>query len=141
MAYATRAQLAQFGISAGALSSILPADQDAELQAASDRADDDLRRRYTMPVVAPFPPSLIEAVCKIAVYNLLSVRGYAPDEGSNSNIRTRFEDAIAWLNEVGNGDKSPAIIDSSSAVTSTTQVSPEVVTNARRGWGSGGSST
>ncbi len=114
MGYATVEDLVQYGLSAGTLDGDLtPAQQMAALDAASAYADGYLRSQYTLPLIAPFPPDLVEAVCKIAAYNVLSVRGLNPEPGGDQNYRDRYKDAIAWLQQVGMGHISPSILDSS----------------------------
>lgn len=54
---------------------------------------------------------LRRAVCCIAAYDLLSVRGYNP-EGADENLRLRYEDAIRWLKGVASGFIDPGLIDS-----------------------------
>lgn len=130
-AYATRAELASLGLPASALSSVVAADQDAHLLAASERADGYLRTRYTLPLVEPIPSDLKDAVVGIACYTLMMRRGYNPESGADAAIRVRYEDAIAWLQRVGDGRISPSIIDTTPAVS---EAGVFVHTSAKRGW-------
>ena len=69
------------------------------LNDASDIADSYLRGRYALPLLA-WGTELTQAVCRIAAYNLLSVRGYNPAAAADVNIRDRYTDALDWLNKV-----------------------------------------
>jgi phage gp36-like protein len=112
--YATVPDLVKYGLASGTLDGDLDAGQQLDaLNAASTFADGYLRSQYTLPLIAPYPADLVEAVCKIAAYNLLSVRGLNPELGADQNYRDRYKDALAWLTEVGMGHISPSILDSS----------------------------
>jgi phage gp36-like protein len=102
--YATSIDLALFGAPRAALDSTSSEEQEQQLAAASALADSYLRLNYTVPIPAPLPQALVEAVCRIAAYNLLSVRGYAPE--IETNYRERYEDAMRWLRDVGAGKAS-----------------------------------
>lgn len=113
-AYATTTDLATFGLSADALAGIDTNAQTAALTAASRLADGYLRARFTLPIATP-SVDLVEAVCKIAAYTLLSARGFNPEAGADQNIRDRYRDALAWLKDVAAGTATPALTDSSPA--------------------------
>ena len=99
--YAQVQDLTTYGLPATALQSPnLPVQvQNAALSDASDIADSYLRGRYSLPLIA-WGSELTQAVCRIAAYNLLSVRGYNPGASADVNIRDRYVDAIDWLNKV-----------------------------------------
>lgn len=99
--YAARSQLAQFGLPSGALTGIATADQDAQLQAASVEADTYIARQKKIPLVT-WDLALTKAVCKIAAWDLLVVRGVNPD-GPDSVFEKRHDEAIAWLKMVAEG--------------------------------------
>jgi phage gp36-like protein len=107
--YATEADLSRFGAPSAALESLLTEDINAQLEAASSVADSYLRNHYKLPIVAPYPPALTEAVARIATFNLLSVRGYNP-EGDAGLLETRYKTAMRWLESVGSGKASPLLI-------------------------------
>lgn len=110
--YATLAHLAQFGVPSSALSGISPDAQQAALDAASTRADGYLKNHFKLPITTP-SIDLVEAICRIAAYNLLSVRGYNPETGGDTNLRDRFLDAVKWLEGVARGSITPDLQDSS----------------------------
>jgi phage gp36-like protein len=110
--YATPNDLGIYGLSSSVVEELDPSDVQEKLDAASSTADGYLSTHYTLPIVVPYPASLIDAVCRIAAYNLLSVRGYNP-EGQAEQIRLRYEDAIRWLEGISAGRIAPGdIIDS-----------------------------
>jgi phage gp36-like protein len=128
--YGQPADLATFGMPSAALSAFTNADQVAALVAASGYADGELSRRYTLPLTA-YGTELTEAVCHIAVYKLLSKRGFdSPGEGSS--FRRQHDDSKAWLKRVGDGTLDPpGIVDST---VDEEDGGTYVVTNARRRW-------
>lgn len=105
MAYATRTDLTTHGLSSAALGSISTTAQDAALDAASATADSYLRARYSPPV-AGYGVDLTRAVCSLAAWDLLSVRGYDPQRGGDEALRLRAEDALRWLRDVSSGKAS-----------------------------------
>lgn len=116
--YATPGDLVVHGGVPDALTDIPVPDQQAALDSASTVADGYLRSRFTLPLIpsgtAPlWPVDLVSAVCRIAYYTLLSARGFNPEQGSDSNIRSRYNDAMAWLKDVAKGNVTPMVTDSS----------------------------
>lgn len=111
MAYATTAQLDSLSSASQIVSTLEEAAKTEALDVASSLADGYLRQRYALPLSA-FCPDLTRAVCAIAAYDLLSVRGYDPVAEDNGNIRVRYEDAIKWLERVASSEISPDIEDS-----------------------------
>lgn len=68
---------------------------DAFLEQASSEIDSRLAVRYAVPV-APPPKVLVALCCDIARYRLF-------DDAAPETVRTRYEDAIRWLNDVAAG--------------------------------------
>ena len=101
--YASIADLNDCGLPAGALDSIKPVVQQKALDKASALADTYLRDRYTLPLTGPFDPSLIDAVCQVAAYRLMALRGYNPNSGADGLIRQGWVDATEWLKRIANG--------------------------------------
>ncbi len=118
--YATPADLALYGLPAAALVGIDPTtQQQPALDAASAEADTYLRNKFTLPLIAPYPKDLVKYVCKIAAWELLAVRGFNPESGSDVAVRTGYKDAVNWLEKVSRGDITPAITDSAQSPVST----------------------
>ncbi len=115
--YALPADLTRHGASDGALSEFPVAYQQSALDAASAVADGYLAARYRLPLIAQGTPpvfdvGLVVAVCQIAAYNLLSSRGYNPELTGDTNVRSRYLDALKWLRGVAEGEISPQVVDS-----------------------------
>jgi phage gp36-like protein len=72
----------------------------AELDAASTLADGYIEARGQLPLLMPYPQSLVIAVCKIAAYSILSVRGLNPSVMGDTNLRDRHDDSMRWLEKV-----------------------------------------
>jgi phage gp36-like protein len=128
--YATIEELYTYGAPAVAFGS-LPSDVLTNaLTAASSLADGFLRSRYAMPLTA-WGSDLKQAVCKIATYEVLSVRGYNPAAGADVNLLNRHLEAMAWLKGVSRGE---IHLDVTPALATPSQGSAVVVSASRRGW-------
>ena len=128
-AYATPADLYIYGIPAAALQSLPPAMILEQLEGASRLADEYLKSRYTMPLVS-WSSSLTAAVCKIAAYGLIGVRGFNPGAGADVNLRMRHDDAMSWLKAVSRQEVHPEVVDS--VAPATKQYQPKVLSKERR---------
>jgi len=131
MAYATRTDLTTHGLSSAALGSISTTAQDAALAAASQVADSYLRARYATPVTG-YGTDLTRAVCGIAAWDLLSVRGYDPQRGGDEALRLRAEDALRWLRDVSAGKASLSGVTESETESWSEYLGP--VSDEARGW-------
>lgn len=128
--YASLDDLDAYGMQAAALTSFSASKRAGALAAASAKADSKLGVRYDLPLVA-WDTDLRECVCKIAAYDLLSVRGFNPD-GADQNIRDRHKDAWAWLKDVADLTAEPVgIVDSTADVD---DAGIAVVSFPSRGW-------
>lgn len=130
--YCDTADLTRWGINATALKGI--SEKDAQLEAikgASRLIDSYLRSQFTLPLSA-VGEDLQRACAIIAVYDLISSRGFRPDESENDVLRQRYEDVIRWLEKISAGQVTPVVTDSSA--TPGTTGAPKVTSNAQRGW-------
>lgn len=106
--YCTPADLTTYAINALALVDVPVPDQTAACISASSEADGYLNDRYPPPYSAPFPTSLVMYVSYIAVYRLMTARGYNPDAGADSRIAENYWAAtwnprtgvLGWLSRV-----------------------------------------
>jgi phage gp36-like protein len=127
--YATTTDLAQYALGSVALTGISTNDQDAALQAASDEADGYLKARYAVPVTV-YGKDLREHICAMAAYRLLSRKTFGLD-GSQTNIRKMYEDAISFFSKISKG----LITLSGDAITPAPSYAlPRVSTSTPRGW-------
>jgi phage gp36-like protein len=105
---ATEAEFNALGLPAVALDGFSGDVQD-HLDAASAKVDSHIRGRYLLPLVAPYPPEIVEAECVLAAYSLLSIRGFDPEAGANQNVVQRYKDTMKWLGALSEGKVSLAI--------------------------------
>jgi phage gp36-like protein len=131
--YATRADLQQLGLNASALQQIDTATQDVALSAASSLADSYLNARFALPLRS-YGRDLTRAVVHIASYDLMVIRGYNPESGSDVVIKERAEAARAWLEKIAEGEIVPAVVDSSDLDAATGGGAAIVSTAEPRGW-------
>jgi phage gp36-like protein len=80
-----------------------PTDKLRALAQASRIIDTFLAARYQLPL-ATWDDDLTQWCCQIAVYRLLTVRGWNPTDIANSGIVTLYREAMACLRSVKGGD-------------------------------------
>jgi phage gp36-like protein len=131
VAYAVLTDITNFGIVASALSSLPDDVKLAALDAASVRVDGYLRSRYKLPLTA-WGQDIVEATVVIAVWILMSRRGFMPAAGSDALIRERYLDTLQWLNRVGRQEVQPDVKPTSAEDSS--MAAPRVTTATARGW-------
>lgn len=102
MARATLSDLYALGLPADALAHVPTADQEEALDAASDTVDTYLRAHHTLPLVAPYPKSIIRAEAVLAAWDLITTKGHNPI-GFDESIERRAEKVIAWLEKLASG--------------------------------------
>lgn len=107
---ATLANLADLGLDPKAFpSSIDDATKTQHLVSASGKASSYLAKQYTFPLVS-WGDDVREAVVAIAVYTLMSRRGFNPANPGDQAIVKRYDDAIRWLEGVAKGLVEPSDI-------------------------------
>jgi phage gp36-like protein len=107
--YATPSDLVTTGaINATALVNVSTADQNAACVAASEKADSYLRTRYPLPL-ASFGTDVVMHVAWMAVYLLMTGRGYNPMAGADDQLRMRYDDAVAWFEGVAKQNINPDV--------------------------------
>lgn len=132
MAYAVLADLSLYGANAATFSGIASPVQQAALDAACAEADGYLRSRYprTELPLTTFGKDLTIAVVRIATFELVSVRGFNQNSGSDQVIVKRADDARAWLKSIARGEVSLDL----SPDPATSPGAPRVISNKTRGW-------
>lgn len=131
--YATIADFEAAGLPTGSLSSLDRTTWNQALIRASAYADSFIGDKYTLPLGAPYPPALTDAVCQIAAWRLMCLRGYNPAVAGGSSdaiIRQGYLDARDWLVRVANGQAALTVIQSVPE-----SLQPDVSTNQQRGYG------
>jgi phage gp36-like protein len=144
--YATALQFSALGLPAVALNGFT-GDVNDHLLNASGVVDTYLRGRYLLPLVSPYPQEIINAVCLIAAWTVLNIRGFDPSSGTDVNVRTRYEDMTGrpgqkgWLQQLSSGlvnldlaaDASSGVNDGGPIVASRSRTSRRV--NCEDDWG------
>lgn len=69
--------------------SLATAQQQTALDRRSAYADAKMRGRYALPLGQPYDPALVAAVCDLGAWDLVQLRGYNPQSGSDVNFRIR----------------------------------------------------
>ncbi len=109
MGYASLTDLYRYGAPATAFGGLSDPDKQAGLDEASAKVDEFLAARYPLPLIS-WPASITEHTCRIATWNLLSVRGYNPAIGGDTNIKDRYDDAIRQLTLIQKQQMHPAVV-------------------------------
>lgn len=100
---ATVSDLVAWGHLPAALAT-LPTDvKEMHLLSASKRALTYVSKKYGLPLLA-WGEDLKEAVCAIAAWTLLCVRGFNPTNAADLSVEKRHDDAWAWLRDIGRGN-------------------------------------
>lgn len=129
-AYATVADLGKAGgIAIAALAALSSDVKEAAILAASNEVDGYLRSRWRLPL-SSWDASITAATVKLAVYDLLSNRGFNPGAGADVQIRLRYDDAIAWLVRVSKGELHPVVVQAAPPP----RPGPDVISQRRRGY-------
>jgi len=129
-AYATRAQLEILGVNAEAIKRVHDDDVRAALLAASRRVDGYLWLRDVPLREAEVTHDIVQHVCRIAAFELLSVRGWDPSKDDAAAIERRYRLTLADLDALEGGRRLPPF-GTGPATTDTIQIA----TSTRRGWG------
>lgn len=128
--YATIEDFLNAGLPTGALASLDKSVWNQALIRASSFADSFLGDKYTLPLTPPYPPSLVDAVCQIAAWRLLCLRGFSQDNPGDQVVRQGFEDAREWLVRVANDQASLTVVQAIPDA-----IDPDVVSATPRGYG------
>lgn len=99
--YVTPAQLGQY-LPAAALALATSVQQ---LQACSDataRADSYMSDRYQMPLLA-WDAAVTQMTAYVACYLLMDLVGWAPQAGADTNVRSRYYEAVGYPDRPGSG--------------------------------------
>lgn len=133
--YATPTDLGTLGLIKEALKKFPPAQQIAQLSAASRKVDSYLASRYQLPLTA-FGDDLKQAVCILSAYELMvSGGGWNPVPGSaDEHLYLRYKDQLAWLKDVARGLATPTGITDSSTTGGEDGLMPIVGSDEPRGW-------
>jgi phage gp36-like protein len=86
--------------------------QTAQLLRASELVDDALCDRWVLPLT-DWGTDVIQAVCDIAAYRLVCLRGFNPE--ADGEYAKNFKAAKDWLAAIKNGEETPNVTDSSPA--------------------------
>src|SRR5258707_2745539 len=141
--YATISQLYQYGLPQTAVAGIVDdTTLNAELEAASEIADDYIRGRGQLPLLTPIPTSFIQRVCHVAAYNIMRSRGFSPTAGSDATIERAYYEAVGFPDRPGSGwfpavQKQaihPAFIFSAPNTVANGDRFPSVNSQPMRGW-------
>lgn len=114
MAYVTHSNFS--ALPADAYSDISGANSviDAEGVNASGIADNYIRKRKTLPLIAPYDGGLVAAVQDITAWRLLKYRGFNVAPGADDEVVKAKDEAIKWLEAVRDGVIELDGLDSSS---------------------------
>lgn len=57
--------------------------------------------------VTAWSDDIREAAASIAAYTLISFRGYGPAQGADAGVKARYDAALAWLDLIAKGLRTP----------------------------------
>ena len=132
--YATIEDMQDFGLPQGAWAMLKPSMVERAVMASSAFADSYLRGQYRLPLVS-WGLELTQAVCTLAAWDIMSVRGYSP-EGHDEKLKERADAVREWLKAIAGGSVHLSVVLDSSGDSSATRggPAPGFVTKPLRGW-------
>lgn len=131
MAYATKADLVR-RIAAARLSNIADDVIDETLDEVSDEFDTYARAQVVLPLVAPYPKSLVRHVCAVTIWRLICFKGVKPEPGTDDALERACDRALEWFKAIAKGQASFALTADSAPVPR--PGGPRVSTEPSRGW-------
>lgn len=131
-AYATLEDLYNYGLPLVAMGDVSTATQQKILNGRNDFADDKMRARYLLPLLTPYPVSLIQNICMLAAWDIMMVRGYNPSAGPDANIELRGKMALDWFDGVERQRVHPNVKESTSPTPGVP--APYVISKTSQGW-------
>ena len=84
----------------------------------------------TLPFAQPYDPMLVRANIALAIWELISIRGYNPSNPTDVSLRIRYEDTMTWVNKVATAR---ATLVHQKTKENPKGVQPDVLGNAPRG--------
>jgi phage gp36-like protein len=105
MAYCTVQDLIR-GINASAIASLSVSDKQWAIDVGAALMDGYFRARYGAPLTTWGMDSTLCNV-RLALWQLMTQRGFRPEAGADETIRLGYEDAIAWLKGVARQEVHP----------------------------------
>jgi phage gp36-like protein len=106
--YALSTDFTKYGLPAAALDGYTGDINDLLIE-GSAKVDTYLRGRYKVPLASPYPKEVIKAVCVLAAWDLLTIRGFDMNSEADSAVRSRYDDLCGrpmqpgWLERISQG--------------------------------------
>lgn len=112
VSFATISEFESSALPLSALGSVSKTDVLRQLERDSAFAQTYLGDKYQAPILPPYDPALVDAVCRIAAWHLLCRRGFNPENAGDQVVRQGFLDAREWLTRVANGQARLQVVQS-----------------------------
>lgn len=109
--YVTLQEFDRLAFARDAIDGLENADILAALEAQSRVADGYLNKRFKLPLVS-YSDDLKIAVVRLAVFELVTRRGFRPGSGNADILVDARDTAVAWLENVARGLVEPVVVDS-----------------------------
>ena len=100
---------------------------------ASEIADSYMRGRYTLPL-SQWGSDLVRNTARVAVYLLLSARGYQPDAGADSHWMRDYELSLQWFRDIQRQNVHPDVTPAVTQPGDPIHDLPQVISQPQRGW-------
>ena len=135
--YATASDISTLSLTPQAAARFGETAINAQLQAASSTADSYLASQFTLPLqTSPqgWDMQLTRAVCAIAAFNLYRQYGLNPNAPDFGAIKSLYDDAIGWLEQVRDEELTPQYVDSGGSPGNVEEGGSFVITATTRGY-------
>jgi hypothetical protein len=134
--FAALTDLANHGLPPSAYGNLKQSQIQAMLDARNSYAAGKCAARYSMPLLAPFDPMMVAAVCHLAAKDALDMRGADPAHLDYRSIETRFLAAVKYFDDVQRQYMHPLVNESPQPTNLGTPqfAAPLVVSQPLEGW-------
>lgn len=141
MSYASTSDLTNMGLPAQALGKLTPTQVQAALDTTAAEIDSYLRGRYDVPLASP-PAEIVQANAILAAAELLTIRGWNPENPGDAALMDRAAQKRGWLRDVQRGAAHPnipepttgALVGRPTLLSSSTVAVGSSSTAVNRGW-------
>jgi phage gp36-like protein len=124
-----------YGLPAASLGECTQTDVERELSAASATMDEHFAQ-WNLPLIS-WPENFVQRCCHIAAYNLIAGgRGYNGAASEDSNIKSRHDAAMVWLDKIQRRALQPYVTQATSPVVyqESNRLQPAIESRPVRGW-------
>lgn len=123
--------LYKHGAPSSSFGSLTDPERVAGIEAAYGELESAAASQGKMPLLDPLPADIVQKVCAIAAYELMSRAGFNPTQGADVNFTLRCQAARLYFRDIAKGIVNPPFVYSTARVD---RAQPQVRSKPLRGW-------